>query len=211
MPDSTLNKTCTKCRESKPLTDFNKQAKSPDGHHYYCRECQRATRPRYDPSKARPQVGRDASGWRAANKDRIRTYKAAYRSENRDKVKAYEGRYYSKNAERLRADGAERAKIWRESNPDKAKIKDDRRRAMKLEAFVEDVDLSVVIGIHGAVCIVCAADIDLSLMHPHPMSKSLEHVIPLARGGGHSYDNCAPSHLRCNISKGVKPLGEIAS
>jgi 5-methylcytosine-specific restriction endonuclease McrA len=211
MNNLTASKTCSKCRIDKPLADFNKQAKSKDGHHYYCRDCQRAARPAYDPTKARPQTGRDLSEWRAANKDRIRAYKAAYRAENRDKIRAYEGLYYGKNAERLRAEGAERAKNWRASSPVKAKIKDDRRRAMKLEAFIEDVDLAVVLEIHGPSCVVCAGQIDLDLSHPHPMSVSLEHVIPLARGGEHSYANCAPSHLRCNISKGVKPLGEIAS
>ena len=211
MPESTVSKTCSKCSEPKPLADFNKQAKSPDGHHYYCRDCQRASRSNYARSKSASRPGRDTSAWRADNKEHIRAYKAAYRAGNQDKLKAYAVRYYGANVERLREYGAERAKAWRELNPEKSKIKDDRRRAMRLSAFIEDVSLSVVIDIHGAVCVVCATAIDVTLAHPHPMSKSLEHVIPLARGGEHSYNNCAPSHLRCNISKGVKPLGEVAS
>ena len=144
MPESTASKTCTTCQSEKPLDQFNKQAKSPDGHHYYCRECQRATRSKYERSKVTSKTTRDTSAWRAANKERIRDYKAAYRSENRDKIKAYDDIYYSLNAEKLRAEGTERAKNWREGNPDKVRIKDGRRRAMKLAAFVEDVDLSVV-------------------------------------------------------------------
>ncbi len=32
-------KTCTKCKEVKPLDEFNKQAASNDGHRWWCRVC----------------------------------------------------------------------------------------------------------------------------------------------------------------------------
>jgi 5-methylcytosine-specific restriction endonuclease McrA len=221
MDNLTAYKTCTKCRADKPLAEFNKQAKSKDGHHYYCRECQRAyvaaNRAAYrenakrwqeaNPEKAAAKLTR----WRQANAEHVQSYKTAYRAGNPEKLRAAEKAYYADNADRLRAAGADRAKRWRESNPEKSRKKDQRRRAMKLEAYVEDVDIVVVLEAHGARCIVCGINIDTSLSHPHPMSVSLEHVIPLARGGEHSYKNCAPSHLRCNISKGVKPLGDFAS
>jgi len=34
-----LTKTCTKCGETKPLTEFSKHKNSPDGHAWRCKEC----------------------------------------------------------------------------------------------------------------------------------------------------------------------------
>ena len=41
-------------------------------------------------------------------------------------------------------------------------------------------------------------------------SRSVEHVIPRSYGGLDTLDNCRPAHLRCNISRGVKPMPGFA-
>jgi hypothetical protein len=38
---------------------------------------------------------------------------------------------------------------------------------------------------------------------PHPSSASLDHVVPLSRGGEHDPDNVRLAHLRCNVEKGA--------
>lgn len=53
----------------------------------------------------------------------------------------------------------------------------------------------------GAACGICGVDVDMTLSHPDPHSPSVDHVIPLAAGGPNVADNCALSHLRCNIRK----------
>jgi hypothetical protein len=35
-------KTCSRCKTSKPYTDFNKESKSKDGYQYQCRQCKAA-------------------------------------------------------------------------------------------------------------------------------------------------------------------------
>lgn len=37
---------------------------------------------------------------------------------------------------------------------------------------------------------------------PHPLSPSLDHVVPLSRGGAHDPDNVQLAHLSCNVRKG---------
>jgi hypothetical protein len=37
---------------------------------------------------------------------------------------------------------------------------------------------------------------------PHPLSASLDHVVPLSQGGDHTPENVRLAHLRCNVSKG---------
>lgn len=53
----------------------------------------------------------------------------------------------------------------------------------------------------GWVCGICDAPVDPALEYPDPLSVSLDHVIPLAQGGGHLMDNCQCSHLECNLRK----------
>lgn len=40
--------------------------------------------------------------------------------------------------------------------------------------------------------------------------RSIDHIIPLSRGGAHSYENCQISHLLCNIKKGASQMAVIA-
>ena len=56
----------------------------------------------------------------------------------------------------------------------------------------------------GWVCQICGASIDLALTYPDPFSASLDHKVPLARGGKHHPDNCQAAHLRCNLRKHLK-------
>lgn len=43
------------------------------------------------------------------------------------------------------------------------------------------------------------------------VSLTMDHVIPLSRGGDHSIDNIVPSCFSCNASKGNKLLSEISN
>ena len=85
-----------------------------------------------------------------------------------------------------------------------------RRRARKRDAFVEDVDVRVLLDLQGGVCFLCSQPISSDIKHPDPMSLSLDHIMPLVNGGLHSYENCAATHLRCNLVKGVKSVEDIA-
>lgn len=74
-----------------------------------------------------------------------------------------------------------------------------RRRATAADAFVEHVDRSTVWLRDGGICHLCGQAADPSDWH-------LDHIVPLARGGQHSYTNTAVSHPRCNLSKGARLL-----
>lgn len=63
------------------------------------------------------------------------------------------------------------------------------------------IDKYDVFEFYDWICVVCDREIDKSLRWPDPASATLEHVIPLSRGGTHTWDNVAPSHLLCNDIK----------
>jgi 5-methylcytosine-specific restriction endonuclease McrA len=34
------------------------------------------------------------------------------------------------------------------------------------------------------------------------MAATVEHIIPICKGGTHTWDNVAPAHYLCNMNKG---------
>lgn len=62
----------------------------------------------------------------------------------------------------------------------------------------------------GWVCGICGEHIDRGASFPDPLSVSLDHIIPLAMGGGHVRENVQCSHLVCNMRKGVSDGSRLA-
>lgn len=58
----------------------------------------------------------------------------------------------------------------------------------------------------GWVCLIpgCGRPIQRELKHPDPMSASVDHIVPLSRGGGDTAPNKRAAHLRCNVSRGPR-------
>lgn len=44
--------------------------------------------------------------------------------------------------------------------------------------------------------------------HSGPMRPSVDHIIPLAKGGPHDWDNVQVAHIICNSAKGDKVVNE---
>ena len=89
---------------------------------------------------------------------------------------------------------------------DLAKAK--RRRAAQRRADAEDVDRDLVGERDGWRCGICRRKVDQRRQYPHPLSPSLDHVIPLSQGGRHTYANTRITHLRCNLARSNRGGGE---
>lgn len=92
-------------------------------------------------------------------------------------------------------------KAWYSENKDKVRAKTLKRRARLLNAFVADVSLAEVWERDGGVCGICLELIDPGLKWPDRMSTTLDHVIPLSRGGTHEPGNVQLAHAVCNCRK----------
>lgn len=66
----------------------------------------------------------------------------------------------------------------------------------------DDIDHLTLFELHGWMCWNCKTEINRFLRFPHFMAATVEHIIPLSRGGTHTWDNVAPSHAKCNFEKG---------
>jgi 5-methylcytosine-specific restriction endonuclease McrA len=73
---------------------------------------------------------------------------------------------------------------------EKLSSKDRRRRA------------EAVIKLHGWTCWLCNKSIDKRLTHPHPMSLSMDHYVPVWKGGSNRISNLRPAHWICNHRRG---------
>jgi 5-methylcytosine-specific restriction endonuclease McrA len=90
---------------------------------------------------------------------------------------------------------------WRENNPDKVKARNLRskhRRRMKLENQ-PDVDILVWRETLELFEYKCAYCLD--------WATSLDHIVPVDKGGTNDPGNCIPACTRCNSSKGSKDIG----
>lgn len=95
---------------------------------------------------------------------------------------------------------------WQKNNPDRARMIRKRRKALLKNATVEVFCFDDVKAKSRDMCYLCGDHIDYSLEYPHKRSPSLDHVVPLSKGGDHSLENCEMTHLECNLEKGTKIL-----
>lgn len=62
-----------------------------------------------------------------------------------------------------------------------------------------------------SVCGICGRPVDFTLRYPDPMSKTVDHIVPINRGG-HPSDlaNLQLAHLACNRAKSDKLTASTA-
>jgi 5-methylcytosine-specific restriction endonuclease McrA len=83
-----------------------------------------------------------------------------------------------------------------------------RKRARKFGVAYEPVDKRKVFTRDNWRCGICREKVDKRLRWPHQMAASLDHVVPLSRGGSHTYANTQCAHSRCNSAKSNGGHGE---
>lgn len=75
-----------------------------------------------------------------------------------------------------------------------------KRRAIYAQG--DSIDALTVFERDGWICIICKDPIDPKKRCPDWKAATIEHLIPLAHGGTHTWSNVAPAHLICNLRKG---------
>lgn len=112
-------------------------------------------------------------------------------------VSCQQARWYVDHAVELRARTAE----WNRVNDGRRRAYRHARRARMYAVAYETFDAWEIAERDGWVCHICSLPVDRALGYPDPGSKSIDHVLPLIKGGSHTRANVAISHLLCNIKK----------
>lgn len=101
---------------------------------------------------------------------------------------------------------------WLDRNRERVRERNRRRehlkRASMYGAGVERFNSREIYMRDRWICGICRKKINPKLRHPHPMSASLDHVIPLSEGGPHTRANTRAAHLRCNCRRSNRGGGE---
>jgi len=131
--------------------------------------------------------------WREENKDKANEYARVWRSANLEKSAAIKSKWQSQNKEKVN----EINQSWRKSNPDKTKQYRQNRRAhlMGNGGVIKAQEWKDLCLLYGNKCLCCGRD-DVSL--------TIDHVIPLTKGGSNTIDNAQPLCQSCNSRKGTK-------
>ena len=178
-----------------------------------------------------------AKRWNANNADKVAASAKLRREQNREEISLRRSKNRQDNIDlrlkqerdarfRNREAALERTRRWRERNPEKVsagsrrwrqenpernrEIKRDafhRRKARLIEAFVENVNRLVVFERDDYICQICGIECSTEVDWPAKNFATLDHIIPLAKGGSHEYANVQLLCLRCNTSKGARFIG----
>jgi 5-methylcytosine-specific restriction endonuclease McrA len=121
----------------------------------------------------------------AANKERRKQESQAWYRDNAEYADRRQRAYNAAHPEQVRANGRKSA---------------NKRRATQKSVFVEVVDPKVVFKRDQGVCGICLTSVD-------PAGPwEIDHIIPLSKGGEHSYANVQLSHRKCNRAKCARIL-----
>lgn len=175
------SKVCEGCETLKPRSEFRaKRSGARDGMAPRCKECE-STWQREHYGLTRERRSAQAKAWYEANRDRRAQVRRAWYEANKEKA-------YADHRRRVAADPEAYTEYQRV------------RRARVREASIGAVDLD---SLWTGFCGICGDGIDRDLLHPDPLSKSIDHIVPISRGGAHAQWNLQWTHLACNVRKGA--------
>jgi 5-methylcytosine-specific restriction endonuclease McrA len=119
-----------------------------------------------------------------------------------DRVKARA--YYQSHKAHIKA----RSIRYHQTHPWVIHNSNQRRLAQELDHYIEPVNDLQVFERDGWICQLCDEPVDRNLHWPDPLSASLDHIIPITKGGTDKYANAQLAHLQCNLIKGISQCSQ---
>ncbi len=193
-------KVCSGCGDEKDYSCFSKNSRSKTGLQSKCKDCNREYR-----NQNRKRNLEYGKKWREANPDYMEQYHASrydqelqwrkqYYKENAETIKEYNRKYRMENSEYYR----EYNRKYARENVDRVALNKLKRRAKKLDNGIFLILQKEISAIRRSPCAMCGTGDNISI----------DHIIPIARGGRHCVGNLQPLCQSCNSSKGTKLMVE---
>ena len=79
-----------------------------------------------------------------------------------------------------------------------------KRKEQLKKAFVEPVSFKKIYKRDQAICQICGEHVEYDKTPTNPMGATIDHIVPLSKGGLHCINNCQLAHRVCNSLKGDK-------
>lgn len=144
--------------------------------------------------------------WREKHPEKARETWQRWQQENREKSRENSRKSYAKNAEKTRAKHAEwrannrelarqrnRESYWRD--PEKVRSRVHLRRVNEREFLVLPKELK---RLYSQPCAACGS----------LENQSIDHIVPVSRGGRHTVGNLQTLCLPCNVKKANRTIME---
>lgn len=205
--DIIITKKCTKCGVEKSLDGFALDFRTKDGHVSACKVCKNHYEKGYN-KKNRDKINEynkkyyydnleynrtRSKKYRSFHRNRLIEYIKDWRSKNKDKTKEYGRRNWTEHRDEI----LKYIRNWHKLNPSKNQVYGNNRRVRKLSnggTFSSD-EWIMLCNKYGNKCLCCErTDVKLTV----------DHVIPIVKGGRNSIDNIQPLCKSCNSKKGMK-------
>lgn len=172
-------KRCTKCGQEKPATPefFCRATKESDGLRDDCKTClSDYSRRRYQASPTKIHQSQKLTP--EQNRERNRRWREKHRDYDR-----------------------ERKRRWAKENPEKnaANARNYEARKLAAEGTHTASDIDAQLKRQNSRCYFCGCKLT-SIPHL-PNSQTVDHIVPLSRGGSNSPDNLVLACAHCNFSK----------
>lgn len=209
-PPPTLfdGKVCADCCQWKPFSDYYNNSKAADKHMHHCKPCTRERGRQWrarNPDlvsagkvrhywKHREALLQANKEWREANPERRRQAWRDWKIANPEASREMNLRYWNRNADRLRADA--RLRYQKSAVDGRLVPRWQTRRARKKGngGSFTLVEWRALCAKYGNICLRCRQVAKLTV----------DHVIPIVRGGSNDIGNIQPLCETCNKSKGAR-------
>jgi 5-methylcytosine-specific restriction endonuclease McrA len=173
---------CTACGEHKPAGEFPKNRTKVGGRDSQCKHC----------------TTHRATNWYERNTDRKRAYDADYRIRQAQRRQLMRALRYQRDGARIRSENRERR---RRMDPAARNLAANirwhqRKRRLRAGGQFTKAEWLALCAAYGHRCLCCGTTERLSI----------DHVIPLSKGGANTIDNLQPLCLPCNQAKGSRVI-----
>lgn len=177
-------KTCSTCKQIRPVSEFRQSSRYRTGYVSCCKECQR----------------KSARDWKRRNKERMREYNARQRAEHPERSKRWWASLTGEKRQRYLKDKRRRANTPKGRLYSLNRFHQRRSLIKKGDVTPKWIKQLRQTQTHCAYC-GCKFTADLR--------STIDHVIPISKGGTHTKDNIVLACQSCNSSKGNRILESL--
>lgn len=190
------DKVCTRCKLSKPLSEYHNNRRKKDGKDPNCKACNN--------ERMREKYATDA-GTRATKIAKTRQYHLDNPEWSQECLRAHHEANREERYEKHKQRGEDPA--VREQRRSSTRRSESRRRAQKADAAVVEAitqpQLDALLAEHNGCCAICGRTVGGELV------LHWDHIQPLAREGMHTIENHQPLCGPCNVRKNATwPLSD---
>lgn len=174
-------RTCKKCATRKPIDAYGVDASATLGRRATCSACRNF----------------QMAGYYDLNADRIKSRVSQYRESRPEVVRESERARYARHREKRIELAVEHTHV--------------RRARLRSVAADRGITHAALRDRDGTVCRYCSREMDFSRAkrgEATGLRANIDHVIPVSKGGTHTWGNVVLACRDCNYSKGAKSLDE---